>query len=96
MNKPRKTRPEEREHAGREGGWLPIASAPRDGTYILAGEYDATEPPFVTCWRTFRDGFGEEYTGFIEPDSGELGPFPCYPTVWQPLPQPPTAPKEIT
>lgn len=66
--------------------WKPIAEAPRNGKYILAVEADGVSPPYVTCWRTFRDGFGNQHTGFIESDSGELGPYPCEPTHWAELP----------
>lgn len=68
-------------------GWLPIESAPRDGTYVLL--FGELEQPYVSNYDTFRDGFGDKYTGWVSPDAGELGPGLMSPTHWRPLPQPP-------
>lgn len=68
--------------------WQPIATAPRDGTPVLAWEDGVA---YVTEWQeSFRDGFGDTHTGWVEPDVGELGPYPCHPSHWMPLPDPPT------
>ena len=75
------------EAAKTNGGWLPIESAPRDGTEILAWSED--EGRYVTSWKKFRDGFGAVYTYWVNPDIGETGPSKAFPTSWQPLPPPP-------
>lgn len=60
------------------GGWLPIETAPRDGTVILAMLTDSDIPQSVLYqkgWRIHWDGY------YL---SGYDGP-----THWQPLPKPP-------
>lgn len=72
-------------------GWLPIETAPRDGTPILAFN------PMVGVYSTAAvevGGFTEYPSGFW-PDGKKnkhaLGRWYCVPTHWRPLPEPPTA-----
>ena len=74
-------------------GWLPIESAPKDGTYILA-----IVPGFVPAvakWRAERGSF--EYMdadNFSSDDQYEeflMATDSWAPTHWQPLPTPPAA-----
>lgn len=74
--------------------WLPIETAPKDGTWIIAyrpdpdGWYD-TELGITICrWRK-NDRTGKSYfTDTYELDDYELADYP--PTHWMPLPEPPS------
>ena len=76
--------PEGREPAAVEGqpsdGWLPIDTAPREGTEILAGAYDAIE---IVSWR-LRLG----WHGWYNRDDRLM-----LPSWWQPLPEHPPLPE---
>lgn len=72
-------------------GWRDIATAPRDGTEILA--WSDHEGRYVTEWCAFKDGFGKSFEGFPHPDAGELGPTLCDATHWHPLAAAPVAPE---
>lgn len=66
-----------------ESKWLPIESAPQDGTYILiAGKYKG--PSWVSCARWTDDGWYE-----INLDASDMHGRPDYPTHWQALPAKP-------
>lgn len=54
--------------------WQPIETAPKDGTWVLAAHASSGDM-FIVCWRGI---------GWINDDMGE-----CWPTHWQPLPEPP-------
>jgi hypothetical protein len=70
-------------------GWRPIETAPKDGTDVLLFEAGFVPGQYVTNWRKFTDGFGDQYEGWASPDSGELGPCRMAPTHWMPLPPAP-------
>ncbi len=76
--------PEGREPAAVEGqlsdSWLPIDTAPRDGTEILASDYDAIE---IVSWgeRQARQGWSDR-EGCV-----------MFPSWWQPLPDHPPLPE---
>lgn len=72
----------------RRGGWRDIASAPKDGRYIIAGCFNRDELLWVKHSRWVEDGDSVDYVcgwtnGNTEDDA-------CFPTHWQPLPAPPT------
>lgn len=56
--------------------WQPIETAPKDGTEILAGDYDAME---IVNW--------DEVEGIWKDRNGDY----FWPAYWQPLPEPPEA-----
>lgn len=62
-------------------GWLPIESAPRDGTKLCLAELteDGKWIFWQDYWRQYHPPFG---AGFGEPRN---------PSLWQPLPAPPPA-----
>lgn len=60
-------------------GWLPIDSAPKDGTHILVGEY-GKDPGFHAVQVLFWDENWLAFPGLKEK---------IYPTHWQHLPPPP-------
>lgn len=72
-------------------GWLPIESAPRDGTNILVwsphGEAHGKPSIVAVDWHTYN-GESDWRIGV-----GEFGPLALHapPTHWQPLPEPPEA-----
>ena len=79
------------------GAWLPIATAPRDGTWVLlAGgecdydeESDAKTRPVVGQWRNYRNGRTTDWHWqFAWYDGGYYGEYET-PTHWMPLPAPP-------
>ena len=63
--------------------WLPIETAPKDGTSILAYTGDGYTYPLV-CACAFDDGLWW-------PDTWESPDDPLHPTHWMPLPPPPKA-----
>lgn len=65
------------------GTWLPIESAPRDGTWVLLG---AVGVPDVWSgkWHYVGPRAGSRWESLI-------GRVPFEPTHWQPLPEPPVA-----
>ena len=67
--------------AAKAGGWLPIETAPKDGTAVLV-----SEGRFCSCVE-----WNEEFDWWAV-DDNKLGPFRlrgAAPTHWQPLPNPP-------
>lgn len=86
--------------------WQPIESAPKDGTHILAWNYESrfNLPPYI-CWfgQDIICWFGQDMNEHDENkrewltgdgDDWSTGYYytPCKPTHWMPLPQ---TPKEI-
>jgi hypothetical protein len=70
--------------------WLPIETAPKDGTIILAsGKNDGDEKKgrhiVVTLWKTVLGGTSEEKQGWGDDCDGICGEF-MYLTHWMPLP----------
>lgn len=63
-------------------GWMPIESAPKDGTNILAGVAGVPRSVGEMFWWSggWRTWDGENHTRTV-----------AYPNVWQPLPAPPRA-----
>jgi hypothetical protein len=59
--------------------WEPIATAPKDGTYILVFEYPS-KPLDTLYWSDFDQEWRNGYNNH-----------PAYPTHWMPLPEPPGA-----
>lgn len=77
--------------------WMPIESAPRDGTEILTVGLDCAERAIATRWfdpgpyvrtehRSYHKDAGFYWAGY----DGAVGPI--RPTHWQPLPAPPSPP----
>lgn len=65
-------------------GWQDIATAPRDGTRILA--YNPVIGVYNTAWNQTRDCTEEGfYCGFTK----YVGVWYCSPTHWMPLPEKP-------
>ena len=64
--------------------WRPIATAPKDGTWLLLFTPDATEPRiYVGAWAEF-----ENYDAcWVENYCDD--PLPAEPSHWMPLPEPP-------
>ena len=76
-------------------GWMPIETAPRDGTEILgfwSYTYDGDGSPTigmrVVCWETHVLG-GVAHSGWVDGDG--MTSDGVY-THWQPLPEPPLPP----
>lgn len=66
--------------------WMPIETAPKDGTPILAFSPDSDPSVYVIAW--VNSGFdGKDYSGWRE--AGGEGYERFVPTHWQPLPEPP-------
>ena len=61
--------------------WQPIETAPRDGTEILASDYDAIE---IVAW-----GERQAWHGWSDRDGRMMRP-----AWWQPLPEHPPLPEE--
>lgn len=70
------------------GGWLPIETAPKDGTEVLLFCPD-DQPQIVSCkyWLGYSPGW--MFTDDTLANIAEEGPE--NPTHWQPLPEPPGA-----
>lgn len=68
-------------------GWLPIESAPKDGTPILGFKGNLPEPICIGIVRWMPDNsrIADTWAG------GALGASMFYPTHWQPLPNPPVS-----
>jgi len=65
--------------SGGVDGWMPIETAPKDGTYILIAEGD-----FMDIAKWWMPDYGPGYWGDID------GTPSCTPTHWRPRPPPPT------
>lgn len=63
--------------AAKAGGWLPIETAPKDGTRFIAWRKYSTRPLIARYWKDF---------GWFEDEDG-LHLYNL--THWQPLPNPP-------
>jgi len=74
----------------RQGGWLPIETAPRDGTRILIWFVHAharfSEDPFSEGWAAAHEAHWIDHNGGGWTWHGLCG----VATYWQPLPSPPT------
>jgi hypothetical protein len=66
-----------------DAGWLPIESAPKDGTPIL-GYWTSQTADIGMCYATTMFGPSKEWT-----DTNDDGHDWRPPTHWMPLPQPP-------
>lgn len=64
----------------RLAGWLPINTAPRDETEILASDYDAIE---IVYW----------VEGWVRPGWSDREGRQMFPSWWQPLPEHPSLPE---
>lgn len=64
--------------------WKPIDTAPRDGTEILASDYDAIQ---IVRWKPCA--FGLFPVAWVNRQEHVM-----YPTHWQPLPDHPPLPEE--
>ncbi len=74
--------------SGAEGrdGWLPIESAPRDGTYVLLYDAGRTDTYLIGRWRAMNQGWWGRPTL-----SGKSHLWNDDPTHWKPLNPPTTA-----
>lgn len=89
--------------ASRAGGWLPIDSAPRDGTQVFV--YAPGETLFPTAAEYKSSAyFAKEYGDAGYMDEGwywsygypnDMHEETITPTHWQPLPEPPAAPEPV-
>lgn len=69
--------------------WMPIETAPKDGTWFLAWRPGVGRPVdcmYFVCWRTFNEPLRR---GHYHPRSGAGWNLDPAPTHWQPLPPPP-------
>ena len=64
--------------------WLPIDTAPQDGTEILASDYDAIE---IVSWKV-RHGLWQDWVHWFDRDGRIM-----FPSWWQPLPGHPPLPE---
>ena len=64
--------------------WLPIDTAPRDGTEILASDYDAIE---IVSWGLL--GEWQDWEGWSDREGAIISP-----AWWQPLPEHPPLPED--
>ena len=66
--------------------WRDIETAPKDGTRVLYSGpgLDGSMPPWVTCGRWTDRGWFEINTDYSDYYSRE-----DFPTMWQPMPEPP-------
>ena len=73
-----------------ENGWMPIATAPRDGTEILVFVEDHRNPELRICvaWFVAKPDGSAKWMVFSTPDAIFSLAQPV--THWQPLPKPPT------
>ena len=66
------------------GAWLPIATAPRDGTAVLCFRYLHGKPTVETAsWKPHADAFGGQAWHYAPGRDG--------PTHWMPMPAPPVS-----
>jgi hypothetical protein len=73
--------------------WLDISTAPRDGTPVI-GWVESSKGPasgvmYVVWWREGHDGRWCFY------ESGRGESYSVYPSLWQPLPAPPAAQRDM-
>lgn len=78
--------------------WMPIATAPKDGTWILvtgckSGDESNEQPCVVAQWTNYLNGYtypGKGWWQFAWFDGGYYGRLGgSGPTHWMPLPTPP-------
>jgi len=73
----------------KEGKWLPIESAPKDGTRVLLacryldGLYELSVGFWIESRKDWADAYGS--APYTTVDNGD----DCFPTHWMPLPSPP-------
>lgn len=68
-------------------GWQAIETAPRDGTWVLAGEFgnsDIVGDYYAASW------LGNRRDGYWQARCGQYVTLTPEPTHWQPLPPPPS------
>ena len=75
----------------RNGGWLPIETAPKDGTEILIWDYEVYKAKYTQVGANGEMGWATQHFWADEEGRG----FTSFsPTDWQPLLPPPTQPTE--
>lgn len=80
---------------GAEDGWLPIESAPKDGTSILAvvqGQHPARSVPYIPCVTYWDEGWVTCETCDIAETDCDMA---YQPTHWRPLHAPPAQAGEV-
>lgn len=90
--------------AAKAGGWLPIETAPKDGTVVILGRAEDDASVVTTGHWQEAEEDGVDYmgadAGFVDEHYQEFKPgrsfgspsyryAPTQPTAWQPLPNPP-------
>lgn len=81
-------------HATPLSGWMPIDSAPKDGTYILVCNHDAGVSWIAAYVPVFTSGYRPEnpWASKMLNHYHAKKRYPStVPTFWQPLPAPPQA-----
>lgn len=72
-----------------ESEWRPIATAPKDGTHILAYAPDDEPENVSVYWIVFPNWSGWSYADEL---IGDVTPIGCALTHWMPIPHPPKEP----
>lgn len=90
--------------AAKAGGWVPIETAPKDGTVVILGRVEDGGSVVTTGHWQEAEEDGVDYmgadAGFVDEHYQEFNPgrsfgspsrryAPTQPTAWQPLPNPP-------